>query len=295
MAQLFQRLVRAHEYKQAPRDLLLPRDGKITSTAGISLPLSRPIVESYEELLSHPGAAYISCGDSAGIDLPDGSVDLAVTDPPYVGKVHYSELADFFHAWLRELRPFPSYPHRRESTRCRHEVQSTSARSFGKGLTRVWKEVSRVLRDDGVLVFSFHQTDTKGWQEVMTALREAGLLVTAVQPVMAEMTTSVAKSGASAPSNLDALIVCRKPPTGVPWAQSPSEASSKAMRALRALRKAGIAFTSADIMSVVAGSVLSLLTSPLLDGQLDGLLAKADAKSAAAVAALNPREPNDRR
>jgi putative DNA methylase len=284
MAQLFNRLTRAHEYKRTPRDLLLSRN-KVTVSVGLSLPLARPIVESYGKLVSHPGAAYISCGDSAVMDLPDGSVDLVVTDPPYVGKVHYSELADFFHAWLRQLRPFPSYPHRWESTRRSREVQSSSAETFGKGLARVWREVSRVLRDDGLLVFSFHQTESGGWHAVMTALREAGLVVTAVQPVMAEMTTSVAKSSFCHPNNLDSLVVCRKQGRNVPWVRTPAEAAAKAVQALRALRRAGIAFTSGDVMSVVRGSVLSLLTNPSSEGS-DGLAAKADAKATSAVVSL---------
>src|SRR5690606_8482493 len=31
----------------------------------------------------------------------DQSIDLVITDPPFGGLLHYSELADFFHAWLR--------------------------------------------------------------------------------------------------------------------------------------------------------------------------------------------------
>jgi adenine-specific DNA methylase len=285
MAQLFNRLIRAHEYKCAPRDLLLSPNGEITVAVGLSLPLSRPIVESYGKLVSHPGTAYISCGDSAVVDLPDGSVDLAVTDPPYVGKVHYSELADFFHAWLRQLRPFPSYPHRWESTRRSREIQNSSAETFGKGLARVWREVARVLRDDGLLVFSFHQTESRGWHAAMTALREAGLVVTAVQPVMAEMSTSVAKSSSCHPNSLDALIVCRKPGRNVPWVRTPAQAATKAVQALLALRRVGIAFTSGDVMSVVRGSVLSLLTNPSSEGT-DSLVAKADSKAAAAVKLL---------
>ena len=36
--------------------------------------------------------------------LPDRSIDLVVTDPPFFDNVHYSELADFFHAW-QQLAP----------------------------------------------------------------------------------------------------------------------------------------------------------------------------------------------
>ena len=43
---------------------------------------------------------YLNCISSEGIQLST-SVDTIVTDPPYVGNVNYSELADFFYVWLR--------------------------------------------------------------------------------------------------------------------------------------------------------------------------------------------------
>ena len=33
--------------------------------------------------------------------LADGSLDLVITDPPFGGLLHYSELSDFFYVWLR--------------------------------------------------------------------------------------------------------------------------------------------------------------------------------------------------
>ena len=41
----------------------------------------------------------VSATDLSNID--DGSCDLVVTDPPFGGLLHYSELADFFYVWLR--------------------------------------------------------------------------------------------------------------------------------------------------------------------------------------------------
>src|SRR5260370_42656482 len=46
-----------------------------------------------------PCGIFLSCGDSAETGLPGQSIDLIVTDPPFFDNVHYSELADFFHAW----------------------------------------------------------------------------------------------------------------------------------------------------------------------------------------------------
>ena len=46
-----------------------------------------------------PRGIALSCGDSSATGLSARSVDLIVTDPPFFDNVHYSELADFFHAW----------------------------------------------------------------------------------------------------------------------------------------------------------------------------------------------------
>ena len=84
-----------------------------------------------------------------------------MTDPPYVDNVHYSELADFFHSWMTKVRPFSSYP-TRASTRHSGEVQNRSASGFATMISAVWAECVRVLRDDGLLVFSFPSPKRRG-------------------------------------------------------------------------------------------------------------------------------------
>jgi putative DNA methylase len=120
----------------------------------------------------------------------------------------------------------------------------------------------------------------------MTALRDAGLIVTSIQPVVAEMATSVSKSAAHHPSNLDALVICRKRGRATPWATTPELAASRAIAALRALRQAEISFTAGDVMSVVGGAVLSTLTiSESQPGEVD-LLELAEATAQRAVLSL---------
>ena len=43
--------------------------------------------------------ACVSATDLPGIEA--GTYDLVITDPPFGGLLHYSELADFFYVWLR--------------------------------------------------------------------------------------------------------------------------------------------------------------------------------------------------
>jgi putative DNA methylase len=189
--------------------------------------------------------------------------------------VHYSELADFFHAWLRQLHPWPAYPVHLPSTRTADEVQSTIPKDFEVALTRVWRESARVLRPGGLLVFTFHQARLEGWLSLIRSLRAASLVVTAVQPIKGEMSTSVVKAGAAEPSNLDSVLVCRHASTHLlPGPATPAQAASTAGGRLERLAEAGIQVGPTDVVSVVRGSVLALHTRP--DADPDGLLVLAE-------------------
>jgi len=252
------RIRRAHEYKVNPHDLSIT-NGAVERVFGISATTVGEIATNFAEFDRDGARFYIAHGDSSRTDLPDASVDLIATDPPFMDNVHYSELADFFHAWLRQLTPFAGYPVT-GTTRGDGEVQSTSPTAFGSAIGHVFTECARVLKNEGLLAFTFHQARIAGWIELMTALRGAGFVVTALQPVKAEMSVSATKSGASEPSNLDSIVVCRKSPAPA-IAVNAEAAAAVAVGRLRRLQIAGIAISRTDVTSVVNGTVLSLLTA----------------------------------
>ena len=175
--------------------------------------------------------------------------------------VHYSELADFFHAWLRELVPFAHYPREEVTTRSAGEVQSASPAEFEAAIARVWQECARVLKSDGLMAFTFHQARLSGWIALVQTLAEAGLVVTAVQPVKGEMTTSVTKGGME-PSNLDAVVVCRKRACAASSSTTDPEAAAEiGARRLIVLQSAGVDVGAGDIRSVIRGHVLATYTA----------------------------------
>lgn len=276
------RLVRAHLYKAEPADQILNGDS-VDRIRGASRPLHRRIVESWAEMNGESDCVYLRTGDSSETDIPSATVDLVVTDPPYMDNVHYSELADFFHAWLRPLRPFATYPGSSATTRDEKEVQSTSPDEFGAAIGAVWRECSRVLKKDGLLAFTFHQARVSGWVALIEGLASAGLVVTSIQPVKGEMSTSTTKYGCE-PSNLDAIVVCRKLANVSDGAPDRDVVSvcAVAMGRLAALRDEGIKVGAGDIRSVIRGCVLAMYTA---DASLDvGALAKlADELAAEAV------------
>ena len=172
------------------------------------------LVETFNELLKEQGKALLRCADSSYmVFLPDKSVDAVITDPPYLGNVMYSELADFFYVWLR-LALADDYPwfQPEHSRRDKEIVQNTKEgkeeSDFTTSLTQVWRECHRVLKDNGVLVFTFHHNEVNAWAAIGRSLLDAGFKVTAAPFVRSE-----GKSGFhSEAGNIkyDVILVCRK-------------------------------------------------------------------------------------
>ena len=255
------RLRRAQDYKLKPTDLVVV-NGDIERVTGLAQPLSANIVESWAEFEKAEGQlAYVTTTNSADTDLPDNSVDLIVTDPPYMDNVYYAELADFFHAWLQEIQPHKSYS-KNDTTRAVGEVQNSDPAEFGKAIEAVWTECERVLKPGGLLAFTFHQARISGWIQVIDSITRAGFVVTAVKPVKGEMTTSIVKAGAREPSNLDSVVVCRRAVDGTANMSSTlDEALTRARDELDSLRDAGVDVGDGDIRSVVRGSLLAFLAA----------------------------------
>jgi len=258
------RLLRAVEYRAAPREVML--DGKrpasiasraFTGEARISLPTDG-------KLAGH--GIYLSCGSSEASGLASGSVDFVVTDPPFFDNVHYSELADFFHAW-QTLHP-RGFISATPTTRHAREVQDTNADSFAAKLKAVFAECHRVLKDNGLLVFSYHHSRADGWASLAAAIFGAGFSVVEAHPVRAEMSVATPKAQASEPIQLDVLLVCRKcandpRPTRAPqaaWEHAEVVASNRCAR----LGAAGFALSRHD-RRVVRGAQFLVALGPKPD------------------------------
>ena len=205
------RIRRALDYADNPFELRIDRHSgkkRTQKVYGLSEKIGYTAAEDYASFADGK-QVYLSCGDSSATDLPDGSVDTILTDPPFFDNVHYSQLADFFHVWQRHI--LGDNGHRQhDTTRSECEVQNAQADDFTNRLTGVWKEAHRVLIDDGLLAFTYHHSRAEGWRCVLRALMEAGFVITAAQPIKAEMSVAMPKQQAKEPIDIDIIIVCRK-------------------------------------------------------------------------------------
>jgi len=218
------------------------------------------IVDSYTTFRSNNKTAFIINGDSAHLPLPDNSVDAIVTDPPYFDFVHYSELSDFFYAWLR-LALQDSYQYFSQGD-SRHpgEVQDRDPGKFSVQLGLVFSECFRVLKEQGLMVFSFHHSKPDAWLAIYHAITTAQFMIVASHPVKAEMSVSKTKAATSNPINLDAIIVCKKQPQQQPGKPLASEVWSTAYKRYHIyrerLRNAGRMLSNNDKYVILSSQIL---------------------------------------
>lgn len=207
------KLLKAKEYLDKPSELYLKNNDPGGSKAGscvASMPINLKITSSWDEFSKMSNCALILNGDSATLPIPDKAIDAVITDPPYFDFIHYSELSDFFFAWLAPVlaRDYPFFD--RENSYNEGEVQNKQPDLFAANLTRVFYESHRVLKDSGVLVFSFHHSQPDGWVAIYQALQSSGFDVVAAYPVYAEMKGASPKSGTKEPISIDVILVCKK-------------------------------------------------------------------------------------
>jgi adenine-specific DNA methylase len=205
------RILRALDYQERPFEVRPERkNGRIVGEKvfGVSDTIAVDVAANYSDF-AEGKQVYLSCGSSTESDLPDKSVDAVVSDPPFFDNVHYSQLADFFFIWQRHILGEEGC-RISETTRSELEVQHSDGDEFERRLECVWRECGRVLRDDGLLVFTYHHSKPEGWRCVFRALANAGFAVVAVHPIKSEMSVAAPKTQAKEPINYDIIIVSRK-------------------------------------------------------------------------------------
>jgi adenine-specific DNA methylase len=159
--------------------------------------------------------------------LETGSLDLVITDPPFGGLLHYSELADFFYVWLRLVLK-DKYPAIFSSEYTPKSLEAVANRArepedpdgfYQRLLTQCWREAHRLLKPSGILAFTFHHSEDEPWVAVLESLFDAGYYLEATYPIRSDETKGEGEFG-SKTIEYDIIHVCRKrteEPKPVSW------------------------------------------------------------------------------
>jgi len=212
------------------------------------------------------------CGSSTELtQLSDASIDLVITDPPFGGLLHYSELSDFFYVWLRLVLKgkYPEYftpeytPKSLEAVANRAREPEDPDGFYQRLLTQCWREAHRILKPGGILSFTFHHSEDEPWVAVLESLFDAGYYLEATYPIRSDETKGEgSKPGTFGSQSIeyDIIHVCRKrteEPTPVSWGRMRREVMAD-VRQLQAMLEnhAKEGLPAADIQVIRRGKAL---------------------------------------
>jgi adenine-specific DNA methylase len=138
------------------------------------------------------------------------SVDVILTDPPYFDNIAYSELSDFFLPWLESfgLAKRRSDPDRLPPNLAAQARGEAAYLEFRKGLAKCFRQMRRVLKDDGRLVFTYQHRSALAWAGLATALRKGRWRPIEVFPLLGN--SSAGPHQHEGTILWDAVTVCRK-------------------------------------------------------------------------------------
>jgi len=158
--------------------------------------------------------AVLLLGPAQELELPRGSVDLVVTDPPHFGNVVNSGIADFHYAVLKPLleKDFAEF---RGARSCRDEDElvfdpkrGKGAEPYRAGLVKAFSRAGAALKPEGLLVVVYRHGSAEAWSIIYSALEEAGFEIVREWPLDLEnYPQPQARSGRAK----SAVFVCRKP------------------------------------------------------------------------------------
>ncbi len=176
------------------------------------------------------GEPRLTCQSSSELtDLGDEEFDLVVTDPPFGGLIHYSELSDFFYVWLRlvlknrhpALFAAAYTPKALEAVANKSRNPDDCDEFYQRLLTECWREARRILKPGGLLAFTFHHSEDEPWVAVLESLFDAGFYLEATYPIRSDETKGEGQFG-SKQIEFDIIHVCRKradEPQEISWAR----------------------------------------------------------------------------
>jgi putative DNA methylase len=211
-----ERLLRAREWANQPVER------RFTGTRAEKVPIvgerlgGRPTT-NFQDLVDGKADMLIVNHTSEQLDeVPDGSVDFVVTDPPYADMVMYSELSDYFYVWLRQALKddYPNFERGLVDDSREAVVNPARGRDgdfYTEVLGAVYAEAGRKLKPGGRMAFTFHHSGEEAWGQVERSLIAGGFVVERWWPVHAEMTSGVPIQGkAESGGHIDIVFVCAK-------------------------------------------------------------------------------------
>ena len=174
----------------------------------------------------HGKPATISCKSATRFKYENGFFDAIFTDPPYYDMKEYAELSDYYYVWLKRsighlfpdwfeaaLSPKSEEMIRNDNKAIRYNskdgLKLKTKQYFETMLSKSFKEITRMLADNGVCTIVYSHTGLDSWESLINSIKNSGLVITAAWPILSE---SEKRKSALKTASLNSTIymACRK-------------------------------------------------------------------------------------
>lgn len=141
--------------------------------------------------------------------IPENSVDFIMTDPPYGGLVQYLDLSSLWLNWLKNLdsKYAPNYD---AEITLKNGIIDINL--YQQRFTNALRNLRKVLKDNGKIVFTFHNKEIPIWNAFLKSISLAGFKI---EKVIHQQNRRTGESNVANPygtSGTDFYIRCIKSP-----------------------------------------------------------------------------------
>jgi putative DNA methylase len=221
------------------------------------------------------GIGQTQQADSCQSPLPEETVGVYFTDPPYYDAIPYSDLSDFFLVWLK--RSLPDQPWLRDpfdpsntlSPKEREAVQDETKKVNGRPKDRTFfeevmaksfSEGRRLLQENGIGSVVFAHKTTEGWEALLSGMIKGGWTITGSWPIATEAGNRLRARDSSALAT-SVHLVCRPRPENAmvgDWADVLKELPNRVGDWMERLQGEGI--RGADLVFACIGPALEIFS-----------------------------------
>ena len=213
----FQKMLKGKSYCRNPYEVKI-NDHKERVKVFTGEQILDYIYTSSEDYYRCEGSCLILNQTSADLsNIKNKSIDVILTDPPYYDNLVYSDLSAFYYVWLKDHIEFKQDNIIDDSifVTC-HENKGPE--QYVLQLTRVFQQCWEKLKDNGILVFSYHHNKVDAWISLAKSIKNSGFIVTNVLPIRSEGNSAYHSSEESI--KWDSIIVLRKEKMAMPKADT---------------------------------------------------------------------------
>ena len=144
----------------------------------------------------------VSRGSATALPLRDQTMSAVVTDPPYDEMIAYADSSDLIYAWLKRAlyNTWPDFVVTSDVHGCQEKQNEIIVKRvrgdapdehrtrthYDSKIAESFREMHRVVRDDGIVTIVFGSGDPEVWQRLLSAIDQAGLVMTGSWPANTE-------------------------------------------------------------------------------------------------------------